>query len=128
YCRVVDKRRAATVLAYRSTKSLSRDRRRLIQAREVETNQMIAGAIADCIKSRLVRRINVDVLTYQIVLIAHGWALKSWYLKSRLTIDQYIRDSLAILLGGILTASGQKRYAIRRSRRKSLSHTAKEQP
>ena len=107
YCRVVDKRRAATVLAYHSTKSLSRDRRRLIQAREIETNQMIAGAIADCIKSRLVRRINVDVLTYQIVLIAHGWALKSWYLKSRLSIEQYIRDSLDILLGAVLTPTGQ---------------------
>jgi len=118
YCRVVDKRRAATVLAYRSTKSLSRDRRRLIQAREVETNQMIAAAIADCIKSRLVRRINVDVLTYQIVLIAHGWALKSWYLKSRLSIEQYISDSLDILLGAVLTPTGQKRYRPRRNRRK----------
>src|SRR5215510_13736775 len=118
YCRVVDKRRAATVLAYRSTKSLSRDRRRLIQAREVETNQMIAGAITDCIKSKLVRRINIDVLTYQIVLIAHGWALKSWYLKSRLSIEQYIRDSLDILLGAILTPRGQKHYLARRSRRK----------
>jgi AcrR family transcriptional regulator len=118
YCRVVDKRRAATVLAYRSTKSLSRDRRCLIQAREIETNQMIAGAIADCIKSRLVRRVNVDVLTYQIVLIAHGWALKSWYLKSRLSIEQYIRDSLDILLGANLTPTGQKRYRARRNRRK----------
>src|SRR5215475_7985508 len=118
YCRVVDKRRAATVLAYRSTKSLSRDRRRLIQERELETNQMIADAIVDCIRNRLVRKINVDVLTYQIVLIAHGWALKGWYLRSRLSIDQYIRDNLDILLGAILTRSGQKRYGARRSRRK----------
>jgi Tetracyclin repressor-like, C-terminal domain len=118
YCRVVDKRRAATVLAYRSTKSLPPDRRRLIQEREVETNALITAAIADCIRGRLLRKINVDVLTYQIVLIAHGWALKSWYLKSRLSIDQYIRDSLDILLGAILTASGRKRYAARRSRRK----------
>ena len=118
YCRVVDKRRAATQLAYRSTKSLSPDRRRLIQQREGETNALITAAIADCIRGRLLRKINVDVLTYQIVLIAHGWALKSWYLKSRLSIDQYIRDSLDILLGAILTASGRKRYAARRSRRK----------
>ena len=118
YCRVVDKRRAATVLAYRSTKSLSRERRQLIQERELETNQLIARAIGDCIRGRLMRRINIDVLTYQIVLIAHGWALKSWYLKSKLTIDQYIRDSLEILLGAILTPSGQKRYAVRGNRRK----------
>jgi AcrR family transcriptional regulator len=122
YCRVVDKRRAATVLAYRSTKSLSPDRRRLIQARELETNQLIADAIAECIKSRLVRKINIDVLTYQIVLIAHGWALKGWYLRSRLSIDQYIRDNLDILLGAILTPAGHKRYGARRSRRKMPAH------
>lgn len=118
YCRVVDERRAATVLAYRSTKSLSPDRRRLIQDRELETNELIRAAINDCLRARLVRKINADVLTYQIVLIAHGWALKSWYFKSKLTIDRYIRDSLDILLGGILTPAGEKRYAARRSRRK----------
>ena len=114
YCRVVHRHTAATVLAYRSTKSLSGDRRRVIQAREVETNELIGAAIAACIKTRLVRKVNVDVLVYQIVLIAHGWALKSWYFKSRLSIDQYINDSLDILLGGILTPTGEKRYATRK--------------
>ena len=116
YCRVVDRHPAATVLAYRSTKSLSRERRRVIQTREIETNQLIGAAIADCIKAKLVRKVNVDVLTYQIVLIAHGWALKSWYFKPRLSIDQYIEDSLDILLGGILTPTGEKRYATRKRR------------
>jgi AcrR family transcriptional regulator len=116
YCRVVDRHPAATVLAYRSTKSLSRERRRVIQTREIETNQLIGAAIADCIKAKLVRKVNVDVLTYQIVLIAHGWALKSWYFRPRLSIDQYIDDSLDILLGGILTPTGEKRYATRKRR------------
>jgi AcrR family transcriptional regulator len=114
YCRVVNRHRAATVLAYRSTKSLSGDRRRLIQERELDTNRLISSAIADCIRSRLLRRVNIDVLTYQMVLIAHGWALKSWYFKSRLSIDQYIQDSLDIMLGGVLTPSGAKRYAARK--------------
>jgi AcrR family transcriptional regulator len=116
YCRVVDRHRAATVIAYHSTKSLSPDRRRLIQQREVETNQLIRTAVDDCIRSRLVRKVNVDVLTYQIVLIAHGWALKSWYFKSKLSIDAYIKDNLEILLGGILTTAGEKRCASRRRR------------
>lgn len=116
YCRVVDRHPAETVLAYRSTKSLSRDRRRLIQERETETNQLIGAAIADCISAKLIRKVNVDVLIYQIVLIAHGWALKSWHFKSRLSIDRYIADSLDILLGGILTPPGEKRYATRKRR------------
>ena len=110
YCRVVDKRRAATVLAYRSTKSLSPGRRRLIQDRELETNQMIARAIGDCIRARLVRKINVDVLTYQIVLIAHGWALKHWHFGRVYSLDDYIRLQTRFVLNTVLPQTHRTRY------------------
>ncbi len=111
YCRVVDKHRAPTVLAYRSTKSLTPDRRELIQRRETETNNFITEAIRVCMEAGLIRKLNVDVLTYQIVLVAHGWALKSWYFKSRIGLEDYIADSLDIVLAGILTPAGKRRYA-----------------
>lgn len=109
YCRVVDRHRGATVLAYRSTKSLPNDHRReLIQKRETETNQIIEAAVTDCIKRGLIRKVNVDVLVYQIVLAAHGWALKGWYFKSRLSLDEFIRETVDILLTGVLTPVGEK--------------------
>ena len=110
YCRVVDRHRAATVLAYRSTKSLSPERRKLIQESETSTNEIISDAIKVCMKAGLIRALNVDVLTYQIVLVAHGWALKSWYFKSRLSLEEYIADSLDVLLTGVLSPVGQRRY------------------
>lgn len=111
YCRVVDRHRAATVLAYRSTKSLSPGRRELIQQRETETNDIISSTIVDCIERGIIRKANVDALTYQIVLTAHGWALKSWYFKSRLTLEDYIEANLDILLNGILTDAGQRHFS-----------------
>jgi AcrR family transcriptional regulator len=111
YCRIVDRHRAATVLAYRSTKSLSLERRTLIQEQEIRTNAIIAKEIDECIKSGLIRRINVDVLTYQIVLLAHGWALKTWYFKSRMSLDEYMDDSIDILLTGVLTPIGRRKFA-----------------
>jgi AcrR family transcriptional regulator len=110
YCHVVDRYRVETILAYRSTKSLSPDRREAIMRQETETNELIAAAIRDAIKAGHVRKMRVDVLTYQIVLAAHGWALKGWYFKSKMTVDEYIQETLGILLGGILTPSGQKAY------------------
>lgn len=110
YCRVVDKHRAATVLAYRSTKSLSPKRRELIQQRETDTNDIIRRTLIDCMDRGIIRKANVDALTYQIVLTAHGWALKSWYFKSRLSLEDYIRANLDTLLNGILTESGKERY------------------
>ncbi|MDF1670044.1 MAG: TetR/AcrR family transcriptional regulator [Roseovarius sp.] len=111
YCRVVDRHRSATVLAYRSTKSLSPERRLLIQERETVTNLIIAELVGECIDKGLVRRMNIDVLTYQLVLVAHGWALKSWFFKSRLTLDEYIGHSLNSVLSGILTEEGHDSYA-----------------
>ena len=115
YCRVVDRHRSATVLAYRSTKSLSPERRVLIQDRETATNSIIADAINDCIAEGLLNRVNVDVLTYQLVLVAHGWALKSWYFKSRLTLDEYIDHSLSNALVGVLTDDGRTHFETVRS-------------
>lgn len=111
YCRVVDRHRSATVLAYRSTKSLSPERRLLIQERETVTNLIIAEVVGECIDKGLVRPMNIDVLTYQLVLVAHGWALKSWFFKSRLTLDEYIGHSLNSVLSGILTEEGHNSYA-----------------
>jgi AcrR family transcriptional regulator len=111
YCRVIDRHRAAAVLAYRSTKSLSPPRRQLIQQKELETNALIAAEIKACMRAGLVRKVDIDVLVYHIVLIAHGWALKSWYFKSRLSLDAYIRENIDILMAGALTPSGARKYA-----------------
>ncbi|MBL4756367.1 MAG: TetR family transcriptional regulator [Rhizobiales bacterium] len=111
YCRVVDSHAEATVLAYRSTKSLSPERRKIIQQREIDTNRIIADIINDCMKKGLIKKMNVDILTYQMILIAHGWALKGWYFKSRLNLDEYILGSIENVLGGVLTQEGRHRYA-----------------
>lgn len=110
YCRVVDARRSATVLAYRSTKSLSQDRREIIQKREFETNQIISDVIVECIRHGYFREINVNFFTYQIVMTAHTWALKSWYFKSIFTIDEYISHSIDALLNGVLTPTGSRKW------------------
>jgi len=111
YCHVVDKHRAATVLAYRSTKSLPPEKRALVQQKETETNQWIGREINNCIKCGLLQPIDGDILTYQLVMIAHGWALKSWYLKSRTDVDAYIRQTLDTVFLGLLTPQGKKRFA-----------------
>jgi AcrR family transcriptional regulator len=111
YCRVIDRHRAGAVLAYRSTKSLSPPRRQLIQQKELETNALLAAELKACMRAGLVRKVNVDVLVYHIVMIAHGWALKSWFFKSRMSLDTYIRESTDIVMVGALTPAGAKRYA-----------------
>jgi len=106
YCRVVDQRREATVLAYRSTKSLPDQRRQLIKNCEIETNGMIAACLRDCIAAGLMRDVNVDLMAYQLVTFAHTWALKHWRLKELCSLEEYIRQGLDIFAQALLTAKG----------------------
>lgn len=99
YCRVVDRLRDATVLAYRSTRSLSPAHRKLVMQAELQSNGLIAHAIQDCVDARVFADdVDVEFLTHQAVTFAHSWALKHWRLARRYTIDEYIERGLEMFL------------------------------
>ncbi|MDE2228701.1 MAG: TetR/AcrR family transcriptional regulator [Alphaproteobacteria bacterium] len=116
YCRVVDSRREATVLAYRSTKSLPKERRELVMKAEIETNEFIAECLRDGIRHGLFRPVNVDLTTYHFVLFAHGWALKHWRIREFCSLNHYIEDGLDFLLTALLTPKGARQYRQMRAR------------
>lgn len=108
YCRVVDRNKAAAVLAYRSTKSLDKRRRKLVMDRELETNALLATYVRECISGGYVREVNVELVSYQLVMMAHAWALKAWHFSRLFTIEDYVRQSLDIVLNGLLTSAGKR--------------------
>ncbi len=108
YCRVVDTRREATLLAYRSTYSLPPDRRQLIKDAEQKTNRLIGACIQDCIDDGLFRPVNLDLATYQVVMYAHAWALKYWHFVKRTDLETYIAEGLDFFLQALLTEKGRK--------------------
>jgi AcrR family transcriptional regulator len=110
YCRVVDSRCAATVLAYRSTKSLSHERRKSVMAAERNTNKMIADCIQSCIEAGVFRKVDSELATYQLVMYAHAWALKHWQLSRRYDIETYIKEGLDYSLHALLTDAGWHHY------------------
>ncbi len=116
YCRVVDKLREATVLTYRSTKSLRADRRVFIKDGEIRTNRLLEACLRACIAAGHVRPVNDHLLVYQYVLFAHAWALKQWALRERYSLEDYIDEGIELLVEPFLTTKG--RAAIARIRRK----------
>jgi len=111
YCTVVDRLREATVLTYRSTKSLRADRRALIMEGETRTNRLLEGCIRACIESGQMRVLNEHLLAYLHVMFCHAWALKNWALRDRYSLDGYIREGLALLVEPFLNAKGRAAYA-----------------
>ena len=120
YCRVVDKLREATVLTYRSTKSLRADRRIFIKDGEIRTNRLLEACLRACIAGGHVRPVDDHLLVYQYVLFAHAWALKQWYLRDRYSLDEYVDEGIKLLVEPFLTEKG--RTAITRIKRKRRQH------
>ncbi len=110
YCHVNDENGNATILAYRETKSLRKQRRLLIQQKETETNALIAQCIQDCIDDKFIDPVDLEMLTYQIVMFCHAWALKSWHFRSRMTVDEYVERGIALMVQPILTAKGRRAF------------------
>ena len=108
YCRIVDRLREATVLTYRSAKSLRPERRRYIKEGETRTNRLLEGCVRECVAQGYLHRVNAPLLVYQYVLFAHAWALKSWALRERYSLDTYVREGLKLLVEPFLTAKGRR--------------------
>jgi AcrR family transcriptional regulator len=106
YCRVVNDRREAAVLAYRSTMSLPRHYRDYIKQVEVETNEFISIRLRACISAGLFREVNVELVTYQIVLYAHTWALKYWRLSQFVDLDEYLEQGFDFFVRAMATRKG----------------------
>lgn len=111
YCIVNGHRVEATVLAYRETKSLRKDRRNLIKQKEAETNQLIAACIEDCIKAGLFEPVDIELFTYQIVMFSHAWALKAWRFRRLMTLDDYVERGLKLMLNPVLSPEGSRAFA-----------------
>lgn len=108
YCRIVDGLLDATVLAYRSTKSLRADRRALVKDAEIRTNSLIEACLSDSIKAGLMAKVNTYLLAYQMVTFAHSWALKNWSLGERYALSNYVSEGIKLLVEPFLTVKGQR--------------------
>lgn len=107
YCRVVDRLKEATVLAYRSTKSLPPNRRVFIKEAELKTNALINKCFQDCIDRGYLQVSNIELMVYQLVMFSHAWALKNWSFGKKYTIDQYVDEGIQLLIVPHLNAEGR---------------------
>jgi len=110
YCSVVDRMPGATVLTYRSSKSLRAERRVLLTEGEARTNRLLEACIRDCVETGHMRQVNEHLLAYSHVMFCHAWALKHWALAKRYTLQRYVAEGLALLVEPFLTGKGRETF------------------
>lgn len=111
YARVMDANRDAVLLTYRESKSLTRDHKEVLKSMELETNELVSSCIEDCIRAGYMKKVNVELLTYHLVVLSHAWALKHWRLRHITTLDEYISTNIHSVWGNLLTPKGRQRHA-----------------
>jgi AcrR family transcriptional regulator len=110
YCLVVDSHRAAALLAYWETKSISREGRERLMDLEVETNSYFLDCIQDGMKLGKFVPVEPAATSATLAMLAHMWALKHWYLNSLFDVHSYIQNQLSFITKALVAADHQKDY------------------
>lgn len=111
YCRVIDRYRHAAVLTYRESNTLSADGREQIKRLEVETSQPLRDAVREGVAAGLLVADDPDLVAYNLLLLAHSWALKHWYFERTMTLERYIAAQRTLMLGAVLRPDRRAAYA-----------------
>ena len=111
YCHVINEYRHAAVLTYRESKSLDAVGRERIKRLEVETSQPLRDAVRTGVEAGVFVADDADLVAYNLLLLAHSWALKHWYFEQTKTLDSYIRAQLALTLRAIVAPAHKRKYA-----------------
>lgn len=110
YCEVIDDHRHAAVLTYRESKSLSDEGRARIKELEVTTSEPLRQVLREGIEAGELLDIDVELVSYNLLLLAHGWALKHWYFERTLDLDDYVTKQTAFALGTLIQPRRRRSY------------------
>ena len=97
YFKVLDKQKDKALLIYRKSNVLDKAAKAKIMQLEVEVSAIFRKIIQEGIDKGVFKPVDVDLMAYNILIIAHMWVLKKWHFKNRLTLEQYTDLQWAII-------------------------------
>jgi AcrR family transcriptional regulator len=111
YIQIVDENLDGVVLTYRESRTLGPAGRAQIKEREIATAAPLRAAIEAGVAQGVFRDVDVDLTVVDIMLIAHGWALKHWHFGPVYTVEEYIRLQTRHMLRSLIADGGRADYA-----------------
>ncbi|HYB38480.1 MAG TPA: TetR/AcrR family transcriptional regulator [Mycobacterium sp.] len=111
YIEIVDENLDAVVLTYRESRTLDPAGRTQIKELEIATAAPLRAAIEAGIADGVFRAADVDLVVFDIMLLAHGWALKHWHFGPIYTLDEYIRLQTRYVLNSLIPQECRGDYA-----------------
>ena len=111
YVEIVDENLDAVVLTYRESRTLDAAGRAQIKELEIATAAPLRSVIEAGIADGVFHADDVDLAVFDIMLLAHGWALKHWHFGPNYTVDEYIRLQTRYVLASLIAHHCRGDYA-----------------
>lgn len=101
YFRVVDQQKEKALLIYQKSNSLEKASKSRVMQLEVDVSNIFGEIIREGIDQGVFKKVDVDLMAYNIIMMAHMWVLKGWHFRKRLTLDKYIDLQLVIIMDAL---------------------------
>jgi AcrR family transcriptional regulator len=111
YIQIVDENLDGVVLTYRESRTLAPADRARIKELEIATAAPLRSVIEAGIARGVFRDVDVDLTVFDIMLLAHGWALKHWHFGPIYSIDVYIALQTRHMLDAMIRDDRRADYA-----------------
>ncbi|BBZ49758.1 TetR/AcrR family transcriptional regulator [Mycobacterium heidelbergense] len=111
YIQIVDENLDGVVLTYRESRTLGAEGRTQIKELEIATAAPLRTAIEAGIAQGVFRDVDVDLTVCDIMLLAHGWALKHWHFGPNYTVGDYVALQTRHVLNSLIADGRRAEYA-----------------
>ena len=111
YIEIVDGNLDGVVLTYRESRTLTVEGRSRIKELEIATAAPLRAVIEAGVARGVFREAGVDLTVCDIMLLAHGWALKRWHFGPSHTVDEYIALQTRHVLNSLVAEDRRAEYA-----------------
>jgi AcrR family transcriptional regulator len=104
YHRIDIENKQSSILGVRESKSLGRDQIEELKRLEKASTSIIGDCIEACIAAGAFRPVDVEMLTYQVVMHVYNWSLNAWRFSPRRKPENYLRAGLGNLLRSVVSS------------------------
>jgi len=102
YFKVVDQQREKSLLIYQKSSSLDKTSKSHVMQLEVEVSDIFGKIIKEGMERGVFKKVDVDLMAYNIIIMAHMYILKRWHFKNRLSLEKYTDLQLTMILDALV--------------------------
>ncbi len=111
FFKIVDREQDKILLMYQKSGSLDASAKGDVMQLEVVVSEIFSETINEGIQKGLFRKTDVDLLAFNIMMMAHMWVLKRWRFRKRLTLEEFVERQLGLILDLVCVDRGESSSA-----------------